>query len=63
MSENVVRKKLIHIVMQEAYEEGYAEGRRQAYEEIKWMKECKHKERMEKDFSHNPHENIYAKLP
>lgn len=63
MSENVVRKKLIHIVMQEAYEEGIEEGKRQALEQIKALKEQNHKLRMDKDFSHNPERNIYAKMP
>lgn len=63
MSEKTARKKLIHIVMQEAYEEGIEEGKRQALEQIKTLKEQNHKLRMDKDFSHNPERNIYAKMP
>lgn len=63
MSAEEVKKKLIHIVMQEAYEEGIAEGRRQAMQamaDVKADKEKAHKERMDRDFSHHPNRNIYG---
>lgn len=53
---------LIHVVMEMAYEQGIEEGRKQAVEEIKRMKEVAHKERMERDFSHHPSRNIYTSM-
>lgn len=57
MSAEEVKKKLIHIVMEEAYEEGVEEGKKQALEQIKTLKEQikilkehNHKLRMDKDF-------------
>lgn len=63
MSAEEVKKKLVHIIMEEAFEEGVEEGKRQALEQIKTLKEQNHKLRMDKDFSHNPERNIYAKMP
>lgn len=63
MSAEEVRNKLIHIVMEECYEQGIEEGKRQSLEQIKALKEQNHKLRMDKDFSHNPERNIYAKMP
>ena len=63
MSAEALKTKLIHILMEEAYEEGIEEGKRQALEQIKTLKEQNHKLRMDKDFSHNPERNIYAKMP
>lgn len=63
MSAEEFKRKTINIVMQEAYEEGIEEGKRQALEQIKTLKEQNHKLRMDKDFSHNPERNIYAKMP
>lgn len=63
MSAEALKTKLIHILMEEAYEEGIEEGKRQALEQIKTLKEQNHKLRMDRDFSHNPEKNIYAKMP
>ena len=66
MGAGEVKKKLIYIVMQEAYEEGIKEGKKQAMQamtDVKAEKERKHKERMERDFSHHPQENTYTRMP
>ena len=65
MSAEEAKKKLIHILMKEAYEEGIKEGKKQAMQamtELKAEKERKHKERMERDFSHHPQENTYTRM-
>lgn len=50
------------IAYEEGYNQGVEEGKGQALEEIKALKASNHKLRMDRDFSHNPHDNIYATL-